>query len=418
VAHLVYLHQNFPAQFGHLAAALVRRGHRCTFVSQQPGSGETAGVQRIQYKAVGGATKHTNYFSRTFENTVAHATGIYEALKPLRDTLAPDVIVGHSGYGPTLCLHELFPRAAIVNYFEFFYQPHGGDLAFRPDVPPLEIDQIRARARNAMFLVDLEYGAGAYTPTRFQHGLFPDAHRDRLDVIHDGVPTDFWRRVPGERRLGHRVFAPGTKLLTYVSRGFESMRGFDVFMKVAKRVCAARTDVEVLIVGKDQVCYGGDLQRLGVASFKEWVLAQDDYDLSRIHFVGQLAPAHLRHVLSLSDLHVYLTVPFVASWSLLNAMACGCTVLGSDTAPVREFITHGDTGLLAGFLDVEALTDTALRVLGDPAAYRDLGVAAVRRIASRYSLDAVLPQMLALYDRALRRHSSRTAIPGPVSQPA
>jgi len=194
--------------------------------------------------------------------------------------------------------------------------------------------------------------------------------------------------------IGHSSF----KLVTYVSRGFESMRGFDVFMKLAKRLCDRRSDVIFLVAGQDRCCYSGDERVTGKRSFKEWVLSQDDYDLSRIRFVGLLPPKELARLLARSDLHVYLTAPFVLSWSLLNALACGATVLASDTPPVREVICHEQNGLLADFFDVDGLVELADRVLDAPNDYRPLGQAGVRLIQEKYSLAACLPRLVRLYE--------------------
>ena len=358
------------------------------------------GVDNIQYRPKGGATEQTHYLSRTFENGIWHAAGVYEALRPVSAAVKPNLIVGHSGWGSTLFLRELFPDAPVINYFEYFYRPRDSDLDFRPDVPVAEIDRLRSPARNAMILLDMEYCAAGYSPTRYQHGLMPEPYKPKLRVIHDGIDTGLWhRRELPERRVGNLALGEGERLVTYVSRGLEMMRGFDVFMRMAKRVCDADPNVRFVVVGSDRVAYGGDLKHTGGRSFKQHVLDQDDYDLDRIHFVGQAQPEQLARLLSLSDLHVYLTVPFVLSWSCLNAMACGCTVLGSDTAPVREVIADGENGILSDFFDDEAMAARALEVLADPQAHREsLGAAAARTVADRYSLDVTFPEMASFYE--------------------
>jgi glycosyltransferase involved in cell wall biosynthesis len=176
------------------------------------------------------------------------------------------------------------------------------------------------------------------------------------------------------------------------------MRGFDIFMKFAKRLGQLHPDVQFVIAGQDRVCYGGDHAATGQESFKQWVLAQDRYDLSRFHFVGLLPPADLARLFRITDLHVYLTVPFVLSWSLLNALACGATILASDTAPVREIVRDGENGLLAGFFDIESMVQKAERVLADPQDYRHLGCSGVELIRQHYSLDVCLPKMMAFYE--------------------
>ena len=399
--HVLFVHRNFPAQFGHIAARLVaERGWTCTFVSEKP-PGTAGGVANIQYRPRGGATEKTHYLSRTFENGIWHAAGVYEAMKPVSAAIKPDLIVGHSGCGSTLFLRELWPEAPVVNYFEYFYRPQDSDLDFRPDVPVAEVDRLRSPARNAMILLDMEYCAAGYAPTAYQHGLMPEVYKDKIRVIHDGIDTSIWRRQEtGERRVGSLRLGEGERLVTYVSRGLEMMRGFDVFMKAAKRICDADPNVRFVVVGADRVAYGGDLRHTGGRSFKEHVLAQDDYDLDRIHFVGNVKPPMLAKLLSLSDLHMYLTVPFVLSWSCLNAMACGATMLCSDTAPVREVIADGENGLLCGFFDDRGFAERALEVLADPAAHRErLGRAAERTVAERYALDVTFPVIADFYEQ-------------------
>jgi len=396
--HVLFVHKNFPAQFGHIARRLIADYRdRCTFVSETA-PGTVDGIQKLQYRPKRGATAQTHYCSRTFENAIWHSAGVYNALRPHRDSLAPDLIVGHSGFGSTLFLPELFPETPIINYFEYFYHPHQSDLDFRPEWPAPEMSYLRSRARNAMILLDLENCRAGYTPTRFQYGLFPSSYRSKLRIVHDGIDTSFWRRSEGEQRtLGRLSFEPGTRIVTYVSRGLESMRGFDIFMRVAKRIYRQYPNVVFLVVGSQRICYGGDTNYIKEKTFVEHVLQQDDYDLKKIHFLGQVRPAELVRILSLSDLHIYLTVPFVLSWSMLNAMACRCVVLGSNTEPVREVIVHNENGLLCDFFDVEGLSDTALRVLEDPRAFRSLGEAALETITRHYNLETILPRTAQFY---------------------
>jgi glycosyltransferase involved in cell wall biosynthesis len=291
-----------------------------------------------------------------------------------------------------------------VNYFEYFYRAHDSDLDFRPDFPPTEADRLRSPARNAMILLDLEYCAAGYAPTEYQHSLMPAAYRDKVRVLHDGIDTDFWRpREIPDRTIGNLRLNEGERLVTYCSRGLESMRGFDVFMRAAKRICEARDDVRFVVVGENRVAYGGDERFTGGATFRDWVLAQDEYDLSRIHFVGPQPADLLAQLLSLGDLHVYLTVPFVLSWSVFDAMACEATLLASDTAPVREVVVEGETGLLTDFFDHEALADRALEVLAAPRDFRHLGRAARQLVQERYSMDVVMPEMTTFYEDVARR---------------
>jgi len=402
--HILFVHQNFPAQFGHIASYLVKgHGIRCTFVSQQP-PGHFDGIERIQYHIQGGATQQTNYCSRTFENAVWHSYAVYEAMRA-RPDLRPDLVVAHSGFLTTTFLQELY-RCSVVNYFEYYYWTVGSDMDFRPDFPCTQINQLRARIRNAPLLLDLDACDLGYSPTQWQRDRLPKLYHDKVRVIFDGVDTQLWRPQPNfPRRIGNWSVPEGTRVVTYVARGMESLRGFDIFMRMAKVLGDRRKDVVFVVVGQDRIVYGGDNEIIGNRTFKEWVLAQDHYDLSRFHFTGLLPTNVLAELFAVTDLHVYLTVPFVLSWSMMNALACGTTVLASDTAPVREMIEHGRNGLLVDFFDIEGLAATASKVLDSPADYKHLGQAGVEMIRSRYSLEVCLPQMLRLYEDALSQRA-------------
>lgn len=398
--HILFVHQNYPAQFGHIARYLVDgHGFQCTFVSERP-PGVDGGVRRIQYQVKGGATQQNHYCSRSFENYVWHSHAVYAAMKGAPD-VRPDLIVGHSGFGSTLFLRELYD-CPILNYFEYYYRPHGGDMDFRPEWPPLELDILRSYARNAMLLLDLQNCSAGYSPTQWQRQLFPQPYQDKLTTIFDGVDTQVWNRAAADgaqsRVIAGRTIPDDVKIVTYAARGFESMRGFDIFMRAAQRIAAFRRDVLFVCVGSDRVCYGGDNKHIQTKTFREHVLAQDDYDLDRFWFTGMLPPEELARLFNLSDLHIYLTVPFVLSWSLMNALACGCLVLASDTAPVQEMIRHGENGLLAEFFDVDRMVELALNALDRPDEHRALRERAHAMIRDEYALDRVLPRMLKLYE--------------------
>ena len=421
--HILYVHQNFPAQFGHIARRLTSdKGWKSTFVSQTPG-GIVEGIEKIEYKLRGGATRQTHFCSRTFENSVWHCDAIYHTLRR-RPDIRPDLIVGHSGFGSTLFLRELYGDTPILNLFEYYYTPHGpdSDMDFRKDLGWTLAPEkyMRSRCRNAMILLDLQNCDGAYVPTRFQQSRFPDEYRSKLRVLFDGIDRSIFHdherklRPPvaqrQTRRVGPVTVGPSTRIVTYVSRGFESMRGFDIFMRSTQKIIEQWPDVHFFVVGSDRVAYGGDEGYIAPAkTFKEWVLSREKYDLSRVSFIGRLEPADLGRLLAATDLHIYLTAPFVLSWSMMDAMSCGAVVLGSDTAPVREMIRNGETGLLADFFDVDQIAAKAVAVLKDPDAHRPLGEAAQRMIQQDYGLDAVLPKMMELYQQTAARKANANA---------
>jgi glycosyltransferase involved in cell wall biosynthesis len=254
-------------------------------------------------------------------------------------------------------------------------------------------------------LLDLENCDAGMSPTQWQRDRFPALFHPKMQVVFDGIDTELWTPMPrSPRQAGKFVIPDDVKLVTYVARGMESMRGFDIFMRFAKSLYQKRADVRFAIIGDDRVCYGGDQKHTGGKSFKEWVLSRDQYDMSRFAFLGTLPPEVLARVFSIADLHVYLTVPFVLSWSLMDALACGTVVMASNTPPVREMIRHGENGLLVDFFDVDAMADQADRVLSDPAQFAPLGKAGVEFIRDGYSLEVCLPKIVGLYEKTANRN--------------
>jgi glycosyltransferase involved in cell wall biosynthesis len=318
---------------------------------------------------------------------------VYEACQAAQ--LDPSVIIAHSGFGSSVFLRELY-SCPIINLFEYFYHARHNDMGFRPDFPSSELDRLRTHGRNAMILMDLNACTRGYAPTAWQKSLFPAEWSSKLDVLHDGIEMDQWTRRSVPRRIADKAIDQDTRIVTYVARGLESMRGFDIFMRVANRIAREMPNVLFVVVGSDRVCYGNDLNHIKTKTFREHVIQTVGPDLSRFRFLGMVPRTTLVDLWSLSDLHLYLTVPFVLSWSLLNALACECPVLASDVAPVREIIRHGETGLLADFFDVDGLANQALAVLQDPASYRALGQAGRRLIDAEYSLDRTYPRFLNL----------------------
>ena len=423
--NIVFVHKEYPGQYGHLAHLLAEcHGDDCTFVYnrlptryeqrggdqviglQSPPAGRRdpvlRGVRMLRYESRG-ASGETNPFALHFDIAMWHNQAVYEALKA-RPEIRPDLVVGHAGFGTALFLADLYD-CPFIAYCEYFHRTRNCDLDFRPEFPPSDYDKLRSRTLNATTLLNLEASTAGISPTEWQRSTFPAEFQPKIRTIFDGIDTSFWyRREPLKKVMG-RTIPREAKVVTYVSYGFEPTRGFDVFMRVARRICEARDDVIFVVVGADRMYYGQQQPRLGTPSFREHVMAQEDYDLDRFLFTGQILEDDLARILSRSDLHIYLTVPFVLSWSLMDALACGCTVLASGTAPVREMIRHEENGLLAGFDDVDGLTEQALRVLDDPEAFRPLGETGTRIIHEQYSVEAILPRIRAFYEEVAGRPS-------------
>lgn len=404
--HVMFLHQNFPAQFRYLAPRLVQEhGWQCTFVTSKV-EGSLPGVSKVIYQCTGGATKSNHLCSRNFENCVHEAHAVFETLKPRRD-LKPDLIVAHTGFGSSLFLPLLYD-APLINFAEYYYRPVGGDVGFRPELPVSEETLLRLKTKSAMILLDLDNCDRAWTPTHYQRDYFPAEFHAKFDVIFDGIDTDiYYRRQNPERRLPNGQVVPaGTRIVTYVARGFERMRGFDIFMEVARRTYEQYPNVLFVVVGADTVHYGADLSYTDKASFREEVLSSGKYDLSKFLFTGRVPEDDLAQILSIGDLHIYLTEPFIASWSLVDAMSCGAVVLASDQTCVREYIRPGENGLLRDFFDVEGLAAQAVEVLKDPQQFRSLSLAAQETVQQRYSVDVAMPKLKAFFERVAAKPRS------------
>jgi glycosyltransferase involved in cell wall biosynthesis len=357
--HVLFVHKEFPGHFGHLARYLAQRaGAECTFVynslpARYQGrlpDGAAQGVRLIPYQGRG-ASRETHFCNLHLEVSLWHAQAVYETLKA-RPDIRPEVVVGTAVFGTALFLPDLCGCPLVV-HCEYFERPSKPYLYGRPEFPPFEADLLRARTQNATNLLNLQACAAGYSPTRWQRSLYPAEYQHKIATIFDGIDREFWYRRPVPRRIGNWPPIPaGARVVTYCAYGLEPTRGFDIFMQVAGRICAVRSDVIFVVVGADRPYYGGGLRGVPEGSFLQHVLSRGRYDLGRFLFTGQVAESQLVEILSLSDLHIYLTVPFVLRWSLLDALACGCTVLGSATPPVEEVIRHEENGLLAGFDDV------------------------------------------------------------------
>jgi glycosyltransferase involved in cell wall biosynthesis len=403
--HVLFVHRAFPAQFGRVALELTRRhGWTCSFLiehlSRCPSPSPDM-LQRLHLYTLprpdAGRPEAPPPWPQTYGHALERARAVAEAVRA-RPELRPDLVVGHGGLVPTLLLREAVD-CPIVDFCEYYFALRGRDLTYRLDLPPAEPSPFFPRCVNAASLASLEACDAAYAPTRWQRDAFPVRFRPKIAVCPDGVDTDLYRPGPTPRVVGGRPLPPGARVVTFVARGLESMRGFDLFLRAAGEIARRRPDVVFAVAGEEATHYGWDLLHTGGQSFKQWAVGRGDYDLSRFVFLGHVEPEVLADVLRLSDLHVYWSVPFVVSWSLLNAMATGCVVLAADTEPAREFIDPGQNGLLEPFFDVDRFVETACRVLDDPAAFRPLSASARRLLEENYGIDAATPVLKAFLER-------------------
>jgi glycosyltransferase involved in cell wall biosynthesis len=399
--HVMFIHPNFPAQFGHIAEHLAStRGWPCTFVTSIDTSHYNLPFVHINYRLEPGPQPKVFYNTNRLQVLIDHLAAVYRCLRSVPQ-IKPDLVVGHVSYGTLLYLKNLYPSVPFVGYFELLPPPFWSDgLALRPDFPPPEEVRLFNATYHALTYLHLHAVDACYTPTHFQLGLAPAELRQKIRVIFDGLNTEVYQRRPLPRPTNFRglTIPPDTRVVTFVSRGLEAIRGFDIFMRVAKRIYQALPNVSFLVAGDERTNYGHEGHHIGQQSFKQYVLSNDDYDLSKFHFLGRIPHDDLLTLYNLSDLHVYLTVPYVLSWSLVQAMSTECTILSSATAPVEEVIDHGVHGLLAGFFDVDGLTAQALEVLRDPLAFRHLGANARQRVLERYESSRCIDQLVTFFE--------------------
>ena len=404
---LLFIHQNFPGQYAHAARHLVHAGHEVSFITQ-PRQARIEGVRKLEYRPRPALGSAAHPYLRELENAVANGLEVAKLCHWLdRDKFVPDIVIGHNGWGEILYVKDVWPQVPLLGYFEFFYRAGGSDVDFDREFPPEADAALRLRTRNAVNLLGLDAVDWGQSPTEWQRAQYPERHRDRITVVHEGVDTELVRPDPTARLwLGNgRCLSRADEIVTYSARDLEPYRGFHAFMRVLPEVLERRPTAQVLIVGGDGVSYGRQSQQ--ATSYREQLLAELDgrLDLRRVHFLGHLPYRQYLTVLQISTVHVYLTYPFVLSWSLLEAMAAGCLVVSSRTAPVQEVMRDGGNGFLVDFFDLDGLASRVVEVLSleDSVAVK-IKAAARQTVLDRYDLNTVcLPAYLALLRRLVGR---------------
>ena len=402
---VLFVHQNFPGQFLHLAPELARRGHEVLALTDIANKRETS-TRTLRYRHE--APKVDPAACRLGRNyTLQSDRGVTVARACLRlreeTGYVPDVIFGHSGWGETLFLKEVWPEAKLIVYAEFYYQGRGADVGFDPEAGEAGFDQVMiAQGRAAHLGQALLHADAGVSPTEWQASTYPPALRRMIEVIFDGVDTAALRPDPAAQVTlpDGRVLRAGEEVLTFVNRNLEPYRGYHSFLRALPDVLAARPQAQVVIVGGDEVSYGPppkDGRRWKDIYLDE---VRDRLDLSRVHFMGKVPYPTFVSLMQVSRAHAYLTYPFVLSWSMLESMAAGALVIGSDTAPVREVIRHGENGLLVDFFDIAGWSRVLTEALADPARFAPLRAAARRTVVERYDLRGIcLPRMVAMVER-------------------
>ena len=389
---ILLVHQNFPGQFRGLAPKLRAAGHELRALSMRP-EASMVGVPNRAHRAQRASAKDIHpWLSNTESAVIRGQSAAEEAERMAAEGWSPDLVFGHTGWGEMLFMGQALPRARTLCFHELYYRSEDGDVGFDPEFPVGPDAAKRLQVRNFQLAASVLACDQGVTPTEWQAGSFPPLLRQRIEAVHDGIDTaqlkpnpDAWVRL-GRDGL---VLRQGDEVLTFVNRNLEPMRGYHQFMRALPAILANRPKARVVIVGGDEVSYGA--VPVGQKGYKDMFLneVRDRLDMSRVHFVSRVPYSTLLALLCISSAHVYLTAPFVLSWSMLEAMSLGALVVGSDTAPVREVIAHGQNGLLVDFFSPQQLAETVCEVLAEPARYAHLRLAARQSMVEAYDFERV-----------------------------
>ncbi|MGJ8543831.1 MAG: glycosyltransferase family 4 protein [Sulfitobacter sp.] len=400
--NILFVHQNMPGQYRELVQWLAaRKEHTIYFLTQRSKPPQFDGVETRIYKTHHRPKKDAYGLSKTWEEAAGNGFGCAMAARKIEteEGFKPDIVIGHIGWGELTFFKELWPDVPIIGFFEYYYSAASGPVGFDPTETVSDHSPYIMHARNSVPLANIETVDLGLSPTFWQRDRFPKSFHDKLYVCHDGIRTDRLRPDPNVRlglgRVG-RDLTRDDEIITYVTRNLEETRGFHIFMRALPTMLEKRPNARVLILGGNDVSYGGKSDHPGGLRAKMEAEVGDRVDWDRVHFLGQVPYENYQKLIQISRCHIYLTMPFVLSWSLLESMSMQATIVASDVEPVREAITHGETGLLVDFFDPEALAEQVVAVLERPEDYAHLGRAARAHVIENYDfLTKCLPDHVA-----------------------
>ena len=401
---ILFIHQNFPGQFKFLAPALVQQGHEVVAMIMQKTDLEVwQGIKLVAYLPSHSSTPNIHPWVSDFETKTIRGDACYRAALKLKNAgFMPDVIIAHPGWGESLFLKDVWPESKLGIYCEFYYHAQGADVGFDPEFPTKDDGEVcRLRLKNLNHLLHFEVADAGISPTHWQASTFPADFKSKITVIHDGIDTKIV--APNSNVTltlnGNVTLTKQDEVITFVNRNLEPYRGYHIFMRALPALLKERPNAIVLIVGGDDVSYGArpdDGKKWKDIFIDEIRPAISIADWQRVHFLGTIPYESFIPLLQLSAVHVYLTYPFVLSWSLLEAMSVGCAIVASDTQPLHEAIVHDKTGRLVDFFDHQALAKEICQLLDNAKLRARLGKNARAFAIKHYDLQTIcLPNQLA-----------------------
>lgn len=405
MADILFVHNNFPGQLGFIAEGLKAKGHRCAAIGSETAQG-VPGVPLRRWRTTKGTTPGIlNLAVRAEADLIRGRAAADCALNFREQGLDPKVIVGHPGWGETLLLKEIWPKARMVLHGEFYYRTEGADVGFDPEFGTMDQNErFRVAGKNATMALAYAEADRIVCPTPFQASMLPASLQHMVRVIHEGVDVGKVKPNPAAKAtVDGQTFDRSSQVVTYINRHMEPMRGFHIFMRSLPRLFELAPNAHAILVGNETSRgYGGaspDERTWKQRMFDE---LGDRLDQSRVHFTGRLPYDEMLAVLQISSAHIYLTYPFVLSWSLLESMASGCAVIASDTAPVRDVVVDGVNGRLVPFFEPEALAAAAADACLNPDRYQAMRKAARKTVLDRYDrMSQCLPAWLRVVEELL-----------------
>lgn len=396
----LFIHQNFPGQFVHVVAELVRLGHEVVALGIQGRS--MPGVRYVRYEPKPLTRPSEIEVARDFEVKQLRGIACAQVMEQLKhDGFTPDTIVAHPGWGESIFCKDVWSEVRLIMFAEFFYSASGADYNFDPEFAHDSfMNRARLRMKNSVHLHALSAADAIYTPTNWQLSQLPIEYQQKSQVIFDGIDTNIASPMPQaylQLKRENLRLSEASEVITFVNRNLEPYRGFHIFMRALPQILKQRPNAHCLIVGRNDVSYGSKPK--GGGSWRDVLMAEvgNQLPIDRVHFLGGLTYAEYLRVIQISSCHVYLTYPFVLSWSCLEAMSVQRVVVASDTGPVREVIQHGVNGLLVDFFDVPSLAKQVVDVLAAPENYEALGNCARETVVQKYDLRSkCLPQLIEL----------------------
>lgn len=389
---ILFMHNNFPGQYRRIVKYLQPKKKVEMFAATLESNNQKFDMPRVNFKPHREPRENIHPALVSTERAVIQGQAAYAALQASQKKgFRPDIIMSHSGWGSNLFLKDLFPDAKLLTYYEWYYHSRNSDGDFLKDEAYDANGQLRIRMKNTPILQDLAAMDWGQSPTKFQHSKLPDIFKDRVSVLHDGVDTDYFKPNPKAKvTIGDKTFTADDEVITYVARGMEPYRGFPQFMEVVSKLQKLRPNLHAVILGNNRVAYGAT--RADGKTYKEWALEEFDFDMDRLHMPGLQPLSTFRGLMQITSAHVYLTIPFVLSWSLMEAMSTGALIVGSATEPVMEMVKDGDNGVLVDFFDTDAQVKKLCHILDNKAEYQPLKDQARDLIVSQYSTKDLLPK--------------------------